>query len=286
MPSHRDSKGRFLADEATRHLRHDTFSHDTAESAWLAGLIAADGHITADGKRLGLAQSGTAGRSLIAEVRRITAHTGAVSVYHPPKGNLSYSVTMQSAQMIKDLADKFGVTPRKTLTYSWPQMAPHLTSAFLRGYVDGDGCVSTYPTPQGNPMLHLSFVGTPEFIDGAASAIPAHGRRRVIQRCKNLEEVRYNGRNAWTAATWLYEDEALFSSAKHQAFRRYQELLQADPPKWHTWSAQRHRILTLLSAGRTVAQVAAETGLPVGRVYGVRTKWFAVQPSNRDASSG
>jgi hypothetical protein len=119
-------------------------------------------------------------------------------------------------------------------------------------------------------MLHLSFVGTPSFIDGAMAAIPAHGRHRIIKHCKNLMEARYNGRHAWAAATWLYADETLFSSAKHQAFVRYQRLLQADPPKWHTWSIERQQVLMLLSVGMTPGQVAAETGLPITRIYSLR----------------
>jgi hypothetical protein len=104
------------------------------------------------------------------------------------------------------------------------------------------------------------------------AAIPARGRRRIIERCRNLVEARYNGRHAWAAATWLYADGNLFSSAKHQAFVRYQELLRADPPKWHTWSIERQHALLLLSAGMTPGQVAAGTGLPISRIYALRDR--------------
>jgi hypothetical protein len=80
-----------------------------------------------------------------------------VSSRQPPNGNVTYGISMASAEMVEDLCSKYGITPRKTLTYAWPKLASCLVSPFLRGYVDGDGCVSAYPTPQGNPMLHLSF---------------------------------------------------------------------------------------------------------------------------------
>ncbi|MET0493549.1 MAG: hypothetical protein ABW000_10515 [Actinoplanes sp.] len=172
--------------------------------------------------------------------------------------------------MIEDLIRRYGVTPRKTLTYQWPALSPGLATAFLRGYVDGDGCVATYPTPQGNPMLHVSFVGTPSFIQGAMAVIPADGWRTVIKRCRSLEEARYNGRHAWLAANWLFADHDLFSSAKHQTFVRYQRHLQLDPPKWYSRGIERAQILALLGAGRTPAQVAAETGFPVDRIYALR----------------
>ncbi|RSM56626.1 hypothetical protein DMB66_33545 [Actinoplanes sp. ATCC 53533] len=267
MSPRRGAGGRFITDEATKRVRHDIFGTASAESAWLAGLIAADGNISPDLKRVGLAQSGTRGRLLIEEARRITAHTGTVSATQPAKGNVSYGITIGSTKMIEDLRDKYGITPRKTLTYKWPPCDPSLVSPFLRGYVDGDGCVGIYPTPQGNPMLHLSFVGTPSFIQGAMAAIPAHGRCRVITRCKSLQEARYHGRHAWAAATWLYADTGLIRSAKQQAFAHYQQLLRTDPPKWHTWAIERQRILTLMKAGKTPVQIAAETGLPVSRIY-------------------
>jgi hypothetical protein len=156
MSSRRDSRGRFIADEAAERVRHDIFSTASAESAWLAGLIAADGNI---------------------------------------------------------------------------------------------------------------------------SSIPAHGRYRAITRCRCLAEARFHGGFAWAAASWLYADTDLFRSAKQKTFARYQQLLRADPPKWHGWALERQQMPTLMKAGRTPAQIAAETGLPVSRIYtlGLQTRRAAAE---------
>jgi hypothetical protein len=142
-----------------------------------------------------------------------------------------------------------------------------LASAFLRGYTDGDGCVGIYPTPQGNPMLHLSFVGTPWFIHDAMRVIPADGRYRKIERCKALAEARYNGRHAWKAANWIFADPTLFRSAKTLSFERYQALLHQDPPAWFLRSQRRESAMAHLAPGSTVAAAAPAAGVAVETVH-------------------
>ncbi|GAA0801965.1 hypothetical protein Sya03_05980 [Spirilliplanes yamanashiensis] len=219
--------------DATRQLRHDFFTAGGDDAVWLAGVLAADGCISTDRKRWHLAQSGDHGRSLIERARALTNHHLVVGVHRPQAGRPSHAITAHSPEMVRDLEDRYGIVPRKTVSYRWPDLPAASRRPFLRGYVDGDGCVGIYPTPQGNPMLHLSLVGTPDFIDGAMGTIPAAGRRRRIERCVALAEARYNGRHAWAAATWLYADEHLFRGRKWQVFRRYAALLANDPPRWH-----------------------------------------------------
>ena len=281
MRSERDVAGRFITAKATKNLNHEIFGSGSPVAAWLAGLIAADGCIYADHKRIGLAQSGDSGRQLIEEVRRLTNHRLKVSETKPPHGNVSPSITLASPQMISDLRTLYGITPRKTLTYTWPALDTSLIPVFLRGYVDGDGCVSTYPTPQGNPMLHLSVVGTPTFISGAMKTVPARGRHTVLTRCAALAEIRYNGRHAWQAALWLYADEGIYKSTKQQIFARYRDLLQREPPRWHQWARERSIVLDALNAGQSVSEVVASTGLPASRIYQLRSSNRA---ANTDAS--
>ncbi|BCJ42647.1 hypothetical protein GCM10010168_06110 [Actinoplanes ianthinogenes] len=269
--------GRFLPDPRTARLKHDIFAEDLPSSAWLAGLLAADGHISTNLKGLTIAQSGPGGRALIEEIRRLTNHRLAISVQQPARGRPSYSIHFSSAQMVSDLQQRFRITTRKSLTYEWPDPPGHLTTAFLRGYVDGDGCVGIYPTPQGNPMLHLSFAGTPHFIQGAMRTVPAHGLYRVIKRCKSLAEARYNGRHAWRAANWIFSDAALFRSEKARNVDRYRAVLETDPPAWHEWARQRAVAMSHLGAGETVAAAAEAAGVCEQTVY----TWLARRRNGR-----
>ncbi|MEU4559609.1 hypothetical protein AB0F72_14585 [Actinoplanes sp. NPDC023936] len=262
--------GRFLTTPQTVQLSHDLFASEERPATWLAGLIAADGCISADRKRLALTQSGDHGRLIIEEARKLTNHKLKISRGTPRRGQPTYAITLNSPQMIADLDAIFGITPRKTLVYKFPDIPPHMVASFLRGYVDGDGCVGIYRTPQGNAMLHLSFVGTPQFIRSAISHIPAAGRFHEITRCAALAEARYSGRHAWAACGWLFSDADLLRTAKAQIFEEYRKVLSVKPPIWFTQSQQRQIAMARLAAGGTVAAAADAAGVRCATVYGWR----------------
>jgi hypothetical protein len=249
--------GLFERSVAASALRHDYFDVEPG-SAWLAGLVAADGSIATNERSWSVAQSGAAGLDMIEHIRSEINHRLTINVQAPSRGAMSYGIYVPSRQMVGALRDVYGIGPRKTLTYEWPEPAAGDCSAFLRGYIDGDGCVGEYQTPKGEPFLHISFVGTPAFAEGASAAIPAMGRMRVLKRCRNLAEVRYSGRHAWDAGAWLYADKSLYSSPKQ---RRYEAHVASARPSWLIDRERRSTVLGLLEVGKSLRQVASETGV-------------------------
>jgi len=89
----------------------------------------------------------------------------------------------------------------------------------------------------------------------------------VIERCKALAEVRYNGRHAWDAASWLFEDLDLFRGAKWHIFSRYRSMIQQNPPSWYRWQMQREIVMACLANGSTAIEAAHEAGADVKSVY-------------------
>lgn len=260
-------------------IAHDFFADMTPGSCWLAGLIAADGHVARNGRRWTIAQSGDAGRGLIEHVRQLIGHTATVSSYKPPRGQVSYTISVGSSEMVRDLAERYRITSVKTLTYEWPALTGGAASSFLRGYIDGDGCVSTYPTPQGPHFLHLSFVGTPSFVADALEVIPAAGRSRRIERCANLTEVRFSGRHAWDACRWLYCDASLYGSAKADTYRCYAAAVEQDAPRWLSNQVRRRAVLECLRSGMTPLETAAAMSTSLGTVY----RWKAADQDRLSA---
>lgn len=245
-----DVKGRFVAAA----VNDQFFARRSPQTLWLAGLIAADGHIDQNGKRWTLGQSGPEGLARLEHVVGLMEYGGRILSTQPARGRCAYSISVSSRRMVADLAAQYGIAPAKTLTYRWPNLSGDAAAAFLRGYIEGDGCVSIYPTPTGTPFLHLSYVGTPEFVDAAMAVTPAKGRCRQLVRCKNLAEVRYNGRNAWAIGAWLYERTDLYESAKVTAYREH---VATARPKWIVDLRKRLEGLRLLADGVSTAEVAA-----------------------------
>lgn len=252
------------------HLAHSFFESATPVSAWLAGLLAADGNIRSDLGAWSLSQSGDHGRVLVQQVAQMIGYGLPVST-SKTQGADSHSISVTSRQMVADLVAYYQVTPRKTTTLQWPR--PAEAAAFLRGYIDGDGCVGTYAAGSTANMLQISLVGTAEFVDGAVGAVPAVGRLQRIERCENLTDLRWNGRHAWAAGQWIYQHgEQLPVSAKATRFQQYRELLDSDPPAWFVYEKRRTWVLELLATGVAPMQVAEQTGEQFQTVYAWRKR--------------
>jgi hypothetical protein len=256
-------------------LRHSLFSSRTPESLWLAGLIAADGCIARSGRTWSLGQSGDAGRARVEYVASLINYSNTISRHRPHGGQLAYAITVTSPAMAGDLAKYFQILPSKTLTYRWPGLAGQAAAAFLRGYIEGDGCVKVYPTPKGTPYLHLSYVATPEFVEAAREVTPPGGRIRKLPQCRNLTEVRYNGRHAWQFGSWLYSNDALYRSEK---VATYQQHVASARPRWVSDGEKKSEGLRMMADGRRIAEVAAVLAVNWRTVY----KWKEL---SRQASS-
>lgn len=75
-----------------------------------------------------------------------------------------WTIRHDSALMAQDLS-KFGIVPRKSLKLTFPQnIDEHLIPAFIRGYFDGDGCI-TYSLRK-RFKAKINFVGTFHFLNG------------------------------------------------------------------------------------------------------------------------
>lgn len=79
----------------------------------------------------------------------------------------SSRVVICCTKMCKDLSDK-GCTHQKSLTLNFPNkeiMKDDLLKHFIRGYFDGDGCVSVNK----NNIIQVNFVGTSDFLKGVSA---------------------------------------------------------------------------------------------------------------------
>jgi len=122
-------------------------------SSYWAGFIAADGCILSDRKALKLKIS-------TKDIEHLELFKKQIEANHPikirkqksyssiKKGIVKFTESCQivlfSNRLINDLFDNFNITPRKTFTYVAPNLDDENMRHFLRGYIDGDGCVHVY----------------------------------------------------------------------------------------------------------------------------------------------
>jgi len=143
------------------------FSTDTAASLYWAGFLAADGCVQTKGTsrmvRLLLARRD---REHVKKFKAAVNFTGTMHEYEI-KNTLSSAVTIYSKNMFEDLK-RFNIVPRKTLKYTFPEylLSSPLVNHFMRGYFDGDGCVSAAngKTPNSLKNARFNLVGTEKFL--------------------------------------------------------------------------------------------------------------------------
>tara|TARA_Y100000310_G_scaffold229710_1_gene232138 strand:- start:625 stop:1440 length:816 start_codon:yes stop_codon:yes gene_type:complete len=134
---------------------------DTAEKAYLLGILASDGHVSATNY---IALQMTDPDPILLFVKE-TGYTGdihRIAEAVTPQGwsrSVTYRINFSSKQMATDLA-RYGLQGRKTETLDFV-LAGSLQWAFILGYFDGDGGVYENSGRSGGVV---NIVGTEAFV--------------------------------------------------------------------------------------------------------------------------
>lgn len=162
-------------------LHKDTYTYDhsyfhnidTEEKAYWLGFIYADGGIRNDiGESYQLVISLTAsdGEHLKKFNKSLGGNLQVIysdSLYKPNgKTYKKATIRVCSKEIVEDLV-AIGATPCKSLTIQFPELRQDLIRHFIRGYFDGDGCLSASKRKKERlSYIRVSFVsGSSEFLD-------------------------------------------------------------------------------------------------------------------------
>lgn len=121
------------------------FSRLSLESAYFAGLLAADGYISKQGNTISLTLKAEDGY-ILENIREMTEYRGRVRYY--TYNNYKYaSIQFASAKRWSDdLQRIYGLHSKKSLTLGPPsdEIKGDLAKAFLVGVIEGDGSIREY----------------------------------------------------------------------------------------------------------------------------------------------
>lgn len=182
---------------------HDYFtSVQTAEQAYLLGLLAADGNVSGQHPRviLGLQAKDIALMEWVRDRLNPAANLSIAS----RDGFAVLQVT--SRQMVTDLAE-YGIVPRKSRILAWPHQLGPLLRPFLLGYFDGDG--SAFKASKGRPGWNVCsgseqfLIDLKEYVRQQTGVVMEKIQHRPASF---LYQVSTTGRNAWIVNDWLHRD--------------------------------------------------------------------------------
>jgi hypothetical protein len=171
-------------------IQHDFFARSTPDAAYFAGLLAADGWITARHPEISLALK-ESDRDM---VDRFAASVGASREVRVYRGQARAVVC--SDKLVADLAERWGVRPGKTHDLQPPTIDDRqLQLAYAAGHLDGDGFISGTPRSRAGALVRCGAIGTEDVIRWIAAVLDARlaaaGRAPVRVRQVGIEKYSF-----------------------------------------------------------------------------------------------
>ena len=191
---------------------------DTEEKAYWLGFLYADGSVYKNNKGYYRFELGLAEKDLI----HIKKFKKFVNSKHDIKYRVktkSFRLVFSDPQFTKNLID-LGCVPNKSLILKFPteeQVPLELQKHFIRGYFDGDGCIS-YRKSGGSPGI--SIMGTLEFllklneVFNNLAAIAKKDKRHL----NNTYTLRFRVQPGINFLYLIYNDSNIFLTRKYEKY--------------------------------------------------------------------
>lgn len=198
-------------------FNHSFFSSiDSEEKAYWLGFIFADGCVGEySGYKSLLFHIGIKdkphlelfNKAINSNVKIRTSNTGAHVKYY-------------SEQMYDDLVS-VGCVPRKSLILKYPQLSDDLNCHFIRGYFDGDGCVSKHNNgAKGGPRL--AIIGTEQFIRDMEkqfiSRLDIPFRKNLVRSGKAFKYDNGAYKQVRKICDWMYDGANIYLQRKRDKY--------------------------------------------------------------------
>lgn len=228
------------------HLNENYFENiETDEQAYWVGFLAADGCIY---RHKDNRQDIIAITLKIGDIDHLKKFAKAVATDKPIStgknaNNEFYhcSIQISSNKMSYDL-QKIGILPKKTYHPIMPNIPDKLFPAFLRGYFDGDGAISTNFTINTLHKVTINIVGFKPLIPTMQEKISQYGIDMGITVYDTSKYTRPGFcciycRNKMDKNNFLhliYDNASVYLDRKYNLAQRYIELFNQNPTTWKT----------------------------------------------------
>ena len=223
-------KNGYNVDRFTYHFDECYFDNiDSQEKAYILGILWADG-CNARSKNSIILQLQEKDRELLEAINVLTKNERPLrkqelSKYNP-KWQDCYKITWQSKHL-SELFESYGMVQKKSLVLEFPRwLTDDLYSHFIRGYFDGDGCISLMKINK-NRSAYVGMVGTRMFLDEVAKIIRDQvGINVHIKRDERANDpicnLRCNTReDVLKLLNWLYNDANIYMKRKYDKYQQF-----------------------------------------------------------------
>ena len=198
---------------------------DTPNKAYILGFLYADGNVSKNGSTINLTLQ-ECDKEILEKIKDELDYTGDLRYSDNSKrvgsnGYISkntYSLLVNCKHMHEQLIDK-GVVPRKSLILEFPNwLSSDLLPHFLRGYMDGDGCIV-------KQNYQATITSTEKFCLSIQEMLKNKlGINSSIKHAScnnNVTKVLVLSRRAYvkTFLDYIYKDADLYMERKHNIYK-------------------------------------------------------------------
>jgi hypothetical protein len=207
---------------------------DTEEKAYWLGFIYADGYITKRGNtyQLGIALSRKDKSHLEKFIKSLDSNIVIRNYTNKTvfKENTEYSRVIISNNHICEQLIKKGCVRRKTDKLIFPSydiIPKELIHHFIRGYFDGDGCLTGSLHPKRNVYEYqIKIVGTMEMLEGIHKHLPIdkklYLRQRFNDRNVNNYTLEIGGKKqVERILEYMYNDATIYLDRKYEKYLEF-----------------------------------------------------------------
>lgn len=195
---------------------------DNQDKAYIIGLFLADGNITKDKKNIQISLQERDGE-ILEKIKSKLQYEGPLlyKKYNDlnPNWKDQSRLAIYSPHMCRAL-EHYCVVPNKSLILNFPtnidiSLYPHM----LRGYVDGDGSITSNPREK-----RVRFVSTMSFCQDAKLLIEnqlnINCSVRLLKKSSVTSELMIAGRRQTTVfLDWIYKDANLYLERKYKIYK-------------------------------------------------------------------
>ena len=208
---------------------------DNEEASYWLGFLYADGNISSTGNRLEV-------RLSIKDISHLEKFRSFLKLSTEIRtgicnGNGFCHLSIRNKHLWNTL-NSLGCFPRKSLILKFPKLdifignKKELIKHFIRGYVDGDGCLCLYKQTNGSVKTELNLVGTFDFVTYINKLFKNKGYIRN-KSCKNWENKSYSlsfsSVPSRKIARFLYENSNIYLERKYNKYLEFCSLEDESP---------------------------------------------------------
>lgn len=212
---------------------------DSESKAYILGFIAADGSISIKNNLIKIDLKKTDDEILIKMMKEMK-YNNTLKYYHQHVilSGKEYEeetarLNISSHKMVEDI-QKYGITEKKSnsLSINFSLIPEDMLRHFMRGLMDGDGCITTSNTKNGVKGFTVSLTSSNNTIDDCIELIQKTFPNIKIykyHRTQNKNNATFmirNKQNIKDYLDWLYYDSTIYLERKYKKYLECKENIQ------------------------------------------------------------